>query len=148
MRDQVFISYSHKDKDWLEKLQTTLAPLTRNNSISVWADTQIRAGQKWKEEIEAALASATVAVLLVSQHFLDSDFISEDELPPLLAAAESDGLTILWVPLTASLYDETEIADYQAAHDPIQPLDSLSQADLNAALVEICKTIKVAANPT
>ena len=28
-RDQVFISYSRKDKDWLERLQTMLVPLAR-----------------------------------------------------------------------------------------------------------------------
>ena len=28
-RDQVFISYSRKDKDWLERLQTMLKPLQR-----------------------------------------------------------------------------------------------------------------------
>ena len=39
-RTQVFISYSHKDKEWLERLQTMLVPLTRDG-IKVWADTNI-----------------------------------------------------------------------------------------------------------
>jgi hypothetical protein len=35
-RDQVFISYSHKDKDWLERLQTMLVPLQwqRSNPVT------------------------------------------------------------------------------------------------------------------
>jgi hypothetical protein len=35
-RDQLFISYSHTDKEWLERLQKMLSPLVRNETISVW----------------------------------------------------------------------------------------------------------------
>ena len=131
MRDQVFIRYSHKDKDWLDRLQTTLKPLVRNGVLTVWADTQITTGDKWKEEIEAALNKVKKAVLLVSQDFLASNFIANQELPPLLEAAEKEGVTIIWIPVTASLYEKTDIAKYQAAHDPSRPLDSLSQSELN-----------------
>jgi pimeloyl-ACP methyl ester carboxylesterase len=144
-REQVFISYSHKDKVWLDKLQTMLKPLMRNKTISVWDDTKIQAGVKWKAEIENALAAANVAVLMVSSDFLASDFIAEHELPPLLAAAEKEGVKIIWIPVTFCLYDETEIADYQAAHNPNQPLDGLSPTELNQVLVKICRQIKAAA---
>ena len=39
-----------------------------------------------------------------------------------------------------------EIASYQAAHDPKHPLDSLTKAKRNAALVKICQKIKEAVN--
>jgi internalin A len=141
-RDQVFISYSHQDKEWLGKLQTHLKPLIRKHKLSVWDDTKITAGAEWYKEIEAALATAKVAVLLVSPNFLASDFINDEELPPLLDAAATDGLTIIWVHLRHSAYRETDISKYQAAHDPSHPLNSLNASEHDQALVSICQKIK------
>lgn len=145
LRHKIFISYSHKDMEWLVKLQTMLKPLTRQNTITVWDDTQIKPGAIWKDEINRALAEAKVAVLLVSPHYLASDFISENELPPLLDAAEKDGLIILWMALSASMVSESLLFKYQALNGPSTPLDSLNSSEVNSELVRIAGRIKDAA---
>jgi hypothetical protein len=121
-----------------------LKPYMRNGSVSSWHDTQIRPGGRWRKEIESALSRAKVAVLLVTPHFLASDFVAEHELPPLLKAAESEGLVVIWIPVSASSYEETDIAKYKAAFDPVIPLDTLPQPSQNTVLVDVCKTIKQA----
>src|SRR4029079_8327933 len=141
-RDQVFISYSRKDATWLQRLQDALKPLVRKYEIDVWSDERIGAGPEGKAEVTAAPARANVAVLLVSQSLLASDFIADEEIPAILAAAQEEGLTIIWIPVTDSLYEETEIQRYQAAHDPKRPLDSLSDAEVNGAFVSIAKKIR------
>lgn len=139
-RDQVFISYSHADSEWLIRLQTMLVPLARAG-LKIWADTDIKPGEEWKKIIAEALTRTKVAVLLISPDFLASNFIHENELPPLLEAAKNEGLTIFWVPIRPSLYKHTIISDYQAAHPPSLPLSTLDPARQEDALAKIAELI-------
>lgn len=108
-------------------------------------DTKIKTGQQWKPEIEQALARACVAVLLVSPNFLASDFIEEQELPPLLQASKQGGLTIVCLHISHCLHEETEIGKYKAVNDLSQTLDLLSPGELNKTLAQVCREIKVLA---
>jgi len=143
--DRVFVSYSHRDSHWLEALRVHLAPLSRAGSVRLWSDRDIRAGADWRKEISDALSRASVAILLVSAHYLGSPFIAENELPPLLESARKGGLKILWIALSDCLYAETEIAKYQALNDPAKPLTSFGTRRLrDRALVAIATRIKEA----
>jgi len=144
-RTLVFISYSHRDREWLEKLRTMLRPLERNRKITVWADTAINVGQRWLDEIRGALRSTKVALFLVSPAFLASDFCTTEELPTLLDEANKNHVRIFWLLLSAGLYEETKLSAYQAAHDLSAPLDTLSPAKQNEILVEVCREIAAVA---
>lgn len=43
-RPSVFISYSHKDEEWKDRLQTHLDVLGVEGLLDVWEDRQISAG--------------------------------------------------------------------------------------------------------
>jgi hypothetical protein len=115
-----------------------LAPAVRQNVIDLWDDKRIVPGAAWQDEIRTAIAAARIAVLLVSQHFLASDFIAKYELPPLLDAAGRQGLTIFWIYLSPCLYANTAIASFQAAHDISRPLNQLDAPQRQLVLREIC----------
>ena len=145
-RQNVFISYSHQDRRWLERLETVLRPLARNHTFTIWADTRIEPGAAWTEEILKAVASARVAILLVSPDYLASEFVTGVELPHLLAASK-EGLRIVWIAVSACLWAETPIGAFQAANDPGRPLDSLSEAEVNRQMVLIAEAMKSALLP-
>ena len=128
----VFISYSHKDAEWRKQLKRRLLErgLSKSN-VDLWDDTRISAGAEWRKEIVKALAKANVAILLVSDNFLQSDFITKDELLPLL---EKDGLMVLWMrinsintsPSKQTAFTQTaleKLKKYQALHDITSPLN-------------------------
>lgn len=139
---KVFVSYSHRDREALNQLQRFLKVLERNGLVSAWADTDLEGGDDWKEEIEQALSNASVAVLLISQDFLASDFIAGQEIPKLLEREATGRLTILPVFLSPSLVAETRFPDprsggretlvlsrFQGYGRPEEPLSSLSWSE-------------------
>ena len=71
---------------------------------------------------------AEVAVLLISADFYASDFIAEDELPPLLEAERERGLVILGVHINYSTLrqrsDPLRVPDRSTP--PNQPIESLA----------------------
>ncbi len=140
-RNLIFVSYAHEDHRWLEELRKALSPLVRDSELTVWTDDQITPGASWRDPIENALSQARIAILLVSQDFLASDFRFEVELPRLFAAADKRQLTVLWIPVSHSLWEATPIRHFQAAWDPAQPLSTLSHAERERALVDISRNV-------
>lgn len=138
----VFISYSHKDNKWLAKLQIHLKPLERQGHIDLWADDRIHAGDEWRKEIERAISSCKIAILLVSPNFMASDFIDHDELPPLLKRAKSKGVRIISIIISPSSYEGSELARYQAVNPPSKPLRALKQWEQDKVFVEVHDEVK------
>ena len=140
---KIFVSYSHEDKEWLERLQVHLKPLERGGTIDLWDDTRIKTGDRWREEIRQAIESSQAAVLLLSADFLASDFIATDELPPLLKAAEDRGLFIL--PVIVKPFLETPIINqFQVANPEAKPLIDMKEGEREALFVKLARDIQKA----
>lgn len=147
MSSPIFISYSHKDKKWLDLLQTYLKPFVRGKQIIPWDDRQIQPGTDWRNAIKNALAAADVAVLLVSQDFLASDFIDKNELPPILEAAVQRGLVINWIVVRSCSYENSPLERYQSLGNPKEPLAMLQKPEREAELVKMCGQIASSLKP-
>lgn len=153
-RTKIFISYSHKDRKWLNRLLVHLKPLKVDGITDVWADTKIDAGLQWRDEIKNALAETKVAILLVSIDFINSDFIATNELPPLLKAANDDGILILQVivgPCAKRFKKTAMLEQFQTFSKPEVPLSKMStneREELWDRLADVIEDfLKAAPNP-
>ena len=146
-RTRAFISYSHKDKRYLDELHAHLAYYVHTGVVDFWDDTKIPVGSKWRDEIGTALTSAKVAILLISADFLASGFIVNNELPPLLAAAEREGATIVPVILRTCGFEDTGLAQFQAVNAPSNALSKMTPGrrdEIWAKVAEVVKKLLIA----
>lgn len=131
---RVFVSYSHRDKVWLERFREMQDPLARNDLLAVWDDTRMVPGE-WQPQIDEAMRHADVALFLVSSHFLASDFVNRDELPELLRMARQRSLRVVWVLLDVCLWEMTPLAKFQGVNAD-RPLIGLRSKAARQAVIK------------
>ncbi len=92
----VFISYSHQDEAWKDRLLPQLQALvTAGVAMEVWHDRKIDGGDTWYPEIQRAMDSAAAAIVLISAPFLASPFCIQQEVPALLKRQEDHGMLLI-----------------------------------------------------
>ncbi len=135
---RIFISYSHKDTKYFNELVSALQTV-QTIKKDLWFDVQeIEISDKFHEKIQAALPESRIAILLLSNHFFNSSYISRDELPFLVAEADKRGVKLAPLYVTkmakAALKRTVELlgeqrsvalSAYIGANGPDNPLDLL-----------------------
>ena len=135
-RSEIFISYSHKDSSFKDLLEPHLKVYAQQNNANYWDDTMIGHGE-WKRKIEEALKRSNIAILLVSDNFLSSEFIINNELPTILKKAESEGTTIVAIVVRPCMFYKSVLSKYQTENPPEQPLSSMSENDIDQLFVKM-----------
>jgi len=67
--DQIYISYSHRDQRWRDRLVIFLRPYVRDLSIQ-FADVEESSGKRLEEQEASALERAGLAIVLVNPNYL------------------------------------------------------------------------------
>ncbi len=142
-KTKIFISYSHDDKKWLDRIQSKFKALINVGiEIDPWDDTRLKIGDIWKKEIKKAIDEADVAVLLISDSFFSSDFIMGKELPPLLEAAKKSGCIIVPIIVRPSVYSmHDELSNIQSFNPPSKALSEMSAPQKDRYLVNLVTQI-------
>ncbi|WP_430257343.1 toll/interleukin-1 receptor domain-containing protein [Neorhizobium sp. IRS_2294] len=90
-----FISYSHADEKYLERLHKHMALLQKERAVETWTDHQITPGKRLDSEVANALERSDVFIALVSPDYLASNYCYDREFEAALRMAESGELQIL-----------------------------------------------------
>jgi internalin A len=141
----IFISYSHKDKRWLENLQTHLVPFVENGSFVAWDDTRIPLGERWHESIQDTLNRCNIVLFLVSPNFLASSYIKEHERDPIFLKSQmTHHIRMIPVLVKACAFQETYLEQIQffVPDGGLKPLADLPPHKRDHAFVKLCNEIK------
>jgi formylglycine-generating enzyme len=154
----VFVSYAREDNlprgnepGWLDWFCCHLKPSLDYAGIDLFIDNTIITGE-YTPPIRQALDRATAGILLLSHHFMNSQYIMEKELPILIARYKAKQLDLFPVLLTYCSWNRLPVPYPQphngkqahfllsklvlAEHDPDHPLDSLSGGRVNKVFDE------------
>jgi len=145
---ELFVSYSHVNAVWLERLRPVLKFDDCRDKVYPWNDQEMEAGDRWDKEIREALERMDVFVALVSFEFLASGYIRDVELKCAFAREKKREIEIVPIVLypinlgedcpklnafnplpswgKSWMEYERQNGYYQAAHKPIR--EGLRQA--------------------
>jgi hypothetical protein len=101
---KVFVSYSHADSKFTDDNKTSLLSFVRGlerKGVTFWWDKRLNAGDIWDDEIESQMEKADIALVLVSQAFLNSSYCIKREARSFIKSRKSRGLKIIPVILSA-----------------------------------------------
>lgn len=143
---KIFMSYSHKDEELRDELETHLSMLKRKGLISTWHDRKILAGDEFESEIDENLEDADVILLLISPYFLDSNYCFDIELQRALERHEDGEARVIPIILEHCYWQVAEFSKLQALPEDGRPVTDF--ANQHKAFTEITKGIKKAVKET
>ncbi|ASM78473.1 WD40 repeat-containing protein [Vitreoscilla filiformis] len=113
-----FFSYAHADAKALslfKRLQTALGNSPKYQ-FKPWSDQHILVGEQWDAQIHAALQHSHLGVLVLSQNFLGSRYITAQELPVFVAGKHPLALGKRAIPVALEPIDfeHTDLKGLQA----------------------------------
>jgi tetratricopeptide (TPR) repeat protein len=126
---RVFISYSHEDEAFRRQLEAAFSGLVNAGKVSFWHDRKIPPGAAWGAAIEDALEAADVIMLLVSNDFQNSDYITSVEVPRAMERRASGAAIVIPIIVRVTDWRHAPYSSLQALPDYAKPVTSWEDAD-------------------
>ena len=119
---KIFIAYSRLDAEYLNRLRTYLAPLSRKKTLKIWYDGKIVPGTEWEGKIKEKLADADIIILLVSANSLASEYFHNKEMMAALERHEKGEAAVIPVILSDCPWEFTDLHELQALPKDGKPI--------------------------
>ncbi len=111
---KTFISYSHKDEPYLEKLIVHLAQLKREQLIESWSDQEIHAGAALANTINESLQTSDLFIALLTPDYIASNYCYEKEFENAMAMERNNTLKIVPVIVRPCEWLNTPFKNFKA----------------------------------
>jgi len=131
----IFAIYASQDKDVLKYLLLHLQPLEKDFNVAIWSDDAIKPGQPWKPRNVSRLDHADIFLLLLSNTFMYSEFIEQDEFKMVIDRYKEGKATVIPILLDDCPWDvEFTSDDYNFSFKELKvfPKDKKPIGDWNA----------------
>ena len=106
---RVFISYSHVDQHWADVLVRDAVQTPRGMALHKIDFRELVPGDRFDEELERQCKAASGFVLLVSRHFLSSDYVRTKEWEWIYESQGEGNGRICWIPIGGIERDDSAI---------------------------------------
>lgn len=137
---RVFFSYSHHDEAVRNELEAHFAVLKREGTIETWNDREIEAGDDVDGAIFANLERADVVLLLVSHHFLASDYCFDREMKRALERHEAGEARVVPIIVEPCDWQHAPIGKLLAVPTDGKPIAKFANA--NDGYLEVVRALR------
>ncbi|WP_438042668.1 toll/interleukin-1 receptor domain-containing protein [Sorangium sp. So ce128] len=138
----VFFCYAHQDEALRDELDVHLASLRREKLISQWYDRQIAPGTDWREAIDERLDRSNIVLILVSPHFVASDYCYEVEMTRAMNRFGRGEVLVIPIIVRPTDWNAAPFARLQALPKDAKPITSWPNRD--EAWLDVARGLRTA----
>ena len=141
----VFLSYSHKDKFYINRIYIHLKPiLDKHKNIHLFYDkTGLDVGCNIDEKIKSAVSKTDIAILALSADYFASDYIQKNEYKPFIQQSKKGQTKIFSLIISPCRFArETELRGILAINDPNTPIIDMKKGKREEVFNKVGKLIE------
>lgn len=136
----IFYCYAKEDRELRDCLEIHLKPLKRQFRFVSWHEQEIEPGKEWEKEMEAYLTTAQIVLLLVSPHFMASDYCYTQQMYRALERHQSGYARV--IPIFLRDVDLEDAPFYRLQALPTDAIPVTLWSDRDAAFANIARGIR------